>query len=129
MCATGFLGLVLSMQTCYKKVPDVGEIGPQLHIKYDGAVKVRKDSTSNQLVSERVNQDLNVTEDLVFSADSPDFCSLNLQSGILGTRDRICNRDSSGPDSCTVLCCGRGHYRSVYTIPVGTMPVCVVLSY
>ena len=66
----------------------MGEIGSHLHIKYDGAVKVQKDSTTNQLVPERANQDLNVTKGLVFSADLPDFCSLNLQSGILGTRQR-----------------------------------------
>ena len=107
-----------TVQTCYKKVPDVGEIGSQLHIKYDGAVKVRKDSTTNQLVPERANQDQNVTEDLVFSADSPNFCSKNEQNGILGTQDRLCDKDSQGPDGCSVLCCGRGFYRSVYTIPV-----------
>ena len=57
-------------------------------------------------------------EDLVFSADSPNFCTKNEQSGILGTQDRLCDKDSQGPDGCSVLCCGRGFYRRVYTIPV-----------
>ena len=95
----------------YKKAPDVGEIGSHLQMELSKYGKIQSPTSLFQ-------NDLNVTEGLVFSAISPDFCSPNLQSGILGTRDRICNRDSSGPDSCTVLCCGRDHNRSVYTIPV-----------
>lgn len=107
-----------SIQTCYKKVPDVGEVGSQLRTKYNGAVKVQKDPTTATLVPVRSNQDQNITADLVYTGDSPNFCIASTEKGILGTKDRLCDPDSQGPDSCTLLCCGRGHYRNRYVVPV-----------
>ena len=105
-----------SIQTCYQKVPDVGVVGSQLQFKYNGAVKVKMDATTKNLVPVRPDIDQNITSDLVYMGDSPDFCRQTTQDGVLGTKDRICIPDSESLNSCNILCCGRGHYRKVSVV-------------
>lgn len=51
--------------------------------------------------------------DLIHVSKSPNFCKHNPKKDILGTKDRKCNKSSSGNDSCSVLCCGRGYETQV----------------
>lgn len=37
----------------------------------------------------------------------------NYRIGVMGTQDRLCNSTSQGPDSCLLLCCGRGFQRVI----------------
>jgi wingless-type MMTV integration site family protein 16 len=46
---------------------------------------------------------------LVFSDHSPDYCRPDRKRGIIGTKGRQCNKTSIGPESCNLLCCGRGY--------------------
>lgn len=46
--------------------------------------------------------------ELVYVEPSPDYCVADTKRGSLGTGGRECNRTSTGPDSCDLLCCGRG---------------------
>lgn len=55
-------------------------------------------------------------EDLVHIHRSPNFCVEDPKRGILGTGGRQCNRTAIGPQSCSVLCCGRGYNTQVILI-------------
>ena len=56
--------------------------------------------------------------ELVYLDQSPNYCLHNPKMGILGTRGRRCSKNSNGPDSCDLLCCGRG-YNTEVRPPVG----------
>ncbi len=98
-----------TVQTCYEKLPALAEVSESLYIKYDGAVKVdlvdgelKRDSTfeANPLGD----------SDLAFSDESPDLCVNATKEGVQGTAHRECEVSDSSSKSCSVLCCGRGHY-------------------
>ena len=52
-------------------------------------------------------------DELVYLDPSPNYCRQNQDKGIMGTRGRECKKDSLGPDSCDLLCCGRGYNTEV----------------
>jgi len=52
--------------------------------------------------------------DLIHIHKSPNYCVEDPKKGILGTSGRICNKNSTGSDSCDLLCCGRGYNTQVY---------------
>ena len=54
--------------------------------------------------------------DLIHIHKSPNYCVEDPKKGILGTSGRICNKNSTGSDSCDLLCCGRG-YNTQVNIP------------
>ncbi|KAG9508833.1 Protein Wnt-1 [Fragariocoptes setiger] len=51
--------------------------------------------------------------ELVYFEDSPDYCVANDRFDLKGTRGRVCNATSSGPDSCESLCCSRGYKTEI----------------
>jgi wnt family len=51
--------------------------------------------------------------DLVHIHKSPNYCVEDPVKGIPGTAGRVCNKSSTGPDSCDLLCCGRGYNTQV----------------
>ena len=51
--------------------------------------------------------------DLVHIHRSPDYCVLDSRRGIPGTAGRACNKTAGAPDSCDILCCGRGYNTQV----------------
>lgn len=53
--------------------------------------------------------------DLVYLDNSPNYCDENSRLGHLGTRHRKCERNTSGKNSCDLLCCGRGVTSHTYT--------------
>lgn len=52
-------------------------------------------------------------EDLVYIKKSPNYCIEDRKNGIYGTSGRICSKTSDGPDSCQLLCCGRGYNTKI----------------
>lgn len=51
--------------------------------------------------------------DLIHIHKSPNYCVEDPKKGILGTSGRVCNKNSTGSDSCDLLCCGRGYNTQV----------------
>lgn len=58
-----------------------------------------------------------IPEDLVYLTDST-FCEADPAQGILGTQNRECESSADKPNSCNVLCCGRGAYRVQTSVPI-----------
>lgn len=48
-------------------------------------------------------------DDLIYYTISPDYCLPDAALGSLGTKDRACDKDSSGSGGCRTMCCGRGY--------------------
>ena len=103
------------MQTCYFKVPEISEVGGNLRAKYDSAVRVHLDNSSGELVPTQT-QDPPTVNDLVYTGVRLTFCDPNPSLGILGTKDRLCNPESSGSDGCGILCCERGYRTTTYSV-------------
>nr|NP_001027951.1 Wnt signaling ligand precursor [Ciona intestinalis]AAD52655.1 Wnt-5 protein precursor [Ciona intestinalis]BAE06753.1 Wnt signaling ligand [Ciona intestinalis] len=95
-----------SLKTCWMQVPGFREIGDELMRKYIGGVEVRV-TNRGQLRPRRSNDEVGSTS-LVYLDSSPDYCDKNRRTGVAGTKGRECKKDSSGPEGCGLLCCGRG---------------------
>ncbi|KZS00711.1 putative Protein Wnt [Daphnia magna] len=54
--------------------------------------------------------------ELIHIHKSPNYCVEDPKKGILGTSGRVCNKNSTGSDSCDLLCCGRGYNTQVEII-------------
>ncbi|XP_035829866.1 protein Wnt-4 [Aplysia californica] len=102
-----------SVRICWRKMRNFREIGAALKAKFDGASLVRFDKRRGRLKRVSGKQKRPTRKDLVYLADSPDFCEYNLKYGSLGTRGRQCNKTSYGLDGCTLMCCGRGYQTLV----------------
>ncbi|XP_057243141.1 protein Wnt-11b-like, partial [Malurus melanocephalus] len=100
-----------SVRTCWKGLPDLGEIASDLKSRYLAALRVthRLVGPRKQLIPKEGDARPVTEMDLVYLINSPDYCTPNPQLGSLGTQDRPCNRNSVGSDSCDLLCCGRGY--------------------
>uniref|UniRef100_A0A8C6ZTJ0 Protein Wnt n=1 Tax=Nothoprocta perdicaria TaxID=30464 RepID=A0A8C6ZTJ0_NOTPE len=100
-----------SVKTCWKGLRSLADIASDLKAKYLAAIKVthRLLGPRKQLVPKDTATRLVQETDLVYLANSPDYCTVNPQLGSLGTHDRQCNKTSAGSDGCDVLCCGRGY--------------------
>ena len=94
-----------SVQTCFKKVPDMEDIGKKLSEKYDIAKRVKSGPNNNLIPADPNSPQLGSTE-LGYCEFSPNFCKRNLTNGIYGSSGRQCWPDRNGPSSCSVLCCG-----------------------
>jgi len=98
------------LKTCWRSMPPFREVGATLRDKFDGAVEVleRRSGSRRELVARNARFRSPTGADLVFVAASPDFCEEDGRTGSLGTRGRLCDRESSGTDGCELMCCGRG---------------------
>ena len=78
----------------------------QLAIKSKERLKSHKTKRQTPLLSKA---------DLIHIHKSPNYCVEDPKKGILGTSGRVCNKTSTGSDSCDLLCCGRGYNTQVNT--------------
>lgn len=105
-----------TMKTCWTTLPSFRQIGMNLMHRYQKGkrvVVIRERRTRSPLFlklrrSKKPNRKPRRT-DLVYLDKSPNYCEYDLKSGSMGTTGRLCNRTSSGPDGCDLLCCGRGY--------------------
>ncbi|GLG93522.1 Protein Wnt-2 [Gryllus bimaculatus] len=104
------------LKTCWRTMPSFNEIGDMLKQKYHQAVQVPI-KTPKRLRRKSKGKRLKVDKgDLVHIHRSPNYCVPDLQKGIPGTSGRVCNKTSQGPDSCDLLCCGRGYNTQVLVL-------------
>ncbi|XP_015263358.1 PREDICTED: protein Wnt-6 [Gekko japonicus] len=98
-----------ALRTCWKKMPPFREVGERLLERFNGAFKVMGGNDGKTLIPVGRNIKPPDRQDLIYSADSPDFCIANRKTGSLGTRGRVCNSTAMDVSGCDLLCCGRGH--------------------
>ncbi|KAK7600884.1 hypothetical protein V9T40_008325 [Parthenolecanium corni] len=100
------------LKTCWKTIPPFSEIGDTLKKKYNEAVLLRtpRNSAKHRSKRNRARARKSIPADeLIHVSKSPNFCKHNQKKGILGTKGRECSKSSTGNDSCSTLCCGRGY--------------------
>nr|XP_039263467.1 protein Wnt-5-like [Styela clava] len=108
-----------SLKTCWFQVPDFRQIGQNLRQAHGIAIEMRMNK-KGQIRPRNLEHGKPTSTSLVYIESSPDYCKENLKTGVPGTRDRVCEKDSSGNNGCGLLCCGRG-YRSK---PVDVVELC-----
>ncbi|XP_064474842.1 protein Wnt-6-like isoform X2 [Ornithodoros turicata] len=94
-----------SLRTCWLRLPQFSKVGRRLRGQLENAVRVSAGNTGKGFALQGPTP---TRQDIVYSETSPDFCEGDRRSGSLGTRGRLCERESSGPEGCQNLCCGRG---------------------
>src|SRR5688572_22796089 len=102
-----------TLQTCWKKMSSLREIGIRLKSRFDGAVRVLQGNDGRTVVPAMKSLKPPSREDLVYAEESPDYCTADRRIGSLGTKGRPCNATSAGADGCDLLCCGRGYETKV----------------
>ncbi|XP_078287444.1 protein Wnt-6-like [Rhinoraja longicauda] len=100
-----------SLKTCWEKMPHFREVGGRLFERFNGAFKVMGGNDGKTLIPVGHNIKQPDKQDLVYSAESPDFCLPNRRTGAPGTRGRVCNGTAQDVSGCDLLCCGRGHQK------------------
>lgn len=98
---------------CVLELPKYREVSTFLMEKYKSAIRVGSDNNGRGIFVFDPTMKKYTSQDLLYMENSPEFCEKNLRQGSLGTKGRTCNKDSSGPDGCAVLCCNRG-YETIY---------------
>ena len=97
-----------TLKTCWRKMSPIRDISTRIKLRFNGAAKVTISNDGAKLIPEG-EQTIKapVTEDLVYSMDSPDYCEPNKSLGSIGTARRVCDPNSIGIGGCDLLCCGR----------------------
>lgn len=105
-----------TLKTCSRKMPTFREIGNRLKERFDGAVKVIAGNDGKSFMPEGATIKSPERVDLVYTEESPNYCTPNHTLGSFGTQGRTCNETSQGEDGCVILCCGRGYDKSEVTV-------------
>ncbi|KAK1789120.1 hypothetical protein P4O66_015066 [Electrophorus voltai] len=98
-----------TLRTCWRKMPPFREVGDRLLQRFNGASKVMGGNDGKTLIPVGQNIKPPDKQDLIYTAESPDFCLPNRKTGSLGTRGRMCNSTALDVSGCDLLCCERGH--------------------
>ena len=103
-----------AVKTCWKNMPSFRQVGDILKEKYETAVEVAPRSRRKLRRRSKRDRKLSIGDDeLVHISPSPNYCRRDASFGLPGTRGRECKKESSGADSCDLLCCGRGYNTEV----------------
>lgn len=98
-----------ALRTCWQKLPPFREVGAELLERFHGASRVMGTNDGKALLPAVRSLKPPSRADLLYVADSPDFCAPNRRTGSPGTRGRACNSSALDLSGCDLLCCGRGH--------------------
>lgn len=113
LCSCHGVSGACAITKCILRLPKYREVSSLLMKKYKSAIRVGSDNTGRNLIVIDSSMKKPTEQDLLYMENSPEFCEKNLKQGSLGTKGRVCNKNSSGPDGCDVLCCNRG-YKTIY---------------
>ena len=103
------------LKTCWRTLPPFSQVGHVLKQKYENSIQISPKARKRLRRKGKVKRKVPVRkEDLVHIHKSPNFCIQDPKKGILGTTGRQCNKTSTGPESCNLLCCGRGYNTQVF---------------
>lgn len=103
-----------AVKTCWRGLPTFQSVGSVLKTSYEKAVRVASKSKRRLRRKLKSKRRVPITDnELVFFSKSPNYCKISSKRGILGTEGRVCNRTSTGAESCDLLCCGRGYNTQV----------------
>ncbi|KAG7330739.1 hypothetical protein KOW79_004708 [Hemibagrus wyckioides] len=105
-----------TLRTCWKKLPRFREVGNRLLERFNGASKVMGSNDGKTLIPVGQNIKAPDKQDLIYSAESPDFCLPNRKTGSPGTRGRTCNSTALDVSGCDLLCCERGYRDEVVVL-------------
>ncbi|KAH8248476.1 hypothetical protein KR038_001318, partial [Drosophila bunnanda] len=97
-----------SLITCWQQLSSIREIGDYLHGKYEQATKVKINKRGRLQVKDS-QFNVPTAHDLIYLDESPDWCRTSNLLHWPGTHGRVCRKNSSGLESCAILCCGRGY--------------------
>lgn len=110
-----------SVRSCWRRLSSFRQIGDWLKTRYDEAIRVQPANDGINYTAIE-HQDSNSrsspwpqSADIVFADTSPNFCLPDPRIGSVGTRTRRCKPNSSQPDNCDLLCCGRGYETVQHT--------------
>ncbi|CAK6951452.1 protein Wnt-10b isoform X3 [Scomber scombrus] len=109
-------------KTCWHVSPEFRHVGSLLKEKFLTAIFVNSQNKNNGVFNPRTGNGASgstgglnggrrrsMSRELVYFEKSPDFCERDVSVDSPGTQGRICNKTSYSTDSCSSLCCGRGH--------------------
>ncbi|XP_070133730.1 protein Wnt-5 isoform X3 [Drosophila bipectinata] len=97
-----------SLITCWQQLSSIREIGDYLRVKYEEATKVKLNKRGRLQVKDS-RYKIPTAHDLIYLDESPDWCRTSYMLQWPGTHGRVCRKNSSGLESCAILCCGRGY--------------------
>ncbi|XP_028426803.1 protein Wnt-16 [Perca flavescens] len=97
-----------AVKTCWKSAAPFERVGAYLKQRYERSVQVW-DRSKMKPPRRKEPRLPAAAHQLVFFNKSPNYCVADRRRGVLGTTGRRCSRTSTGPDSCVLLCCGRGY--------------------
>ncbi|XP_028810299.1 protein Wnt-6-like [Denticeps clupeoides] len=100
-----------SLRSCWRKMPPFRETGDWLLQRYQVALQVMGTNDGKSIVPVRAVAPPPNLHDLIYSAESPDFCLASVKLGSEGTQNRVCDSSDKGFGGCEWLCCGRGHRK------------------
>uniref|UniRef100_A0A3P8UGU5 Protein Wnt n=1 Tax=Amphiprion percula TaxID=161767 RepID=A0A3P8UGU5_AMPPE len=101
-----------AVKTCWRTMAAFERVGSYLKDRYLDSIQVSDRSRRKTRRKEQRRLPVDKHQ-LIFLNKSPNYCLEDRRRGVAGTRGRRCNRTSSGPDGCNLLCCGRGYNTHV----------------
>ncbi|XP_014677720.1 PREDICTED: protein Wnt-16-like [Priapulus caudatus] len=102
------------MKTCWKTIPTFKRVGEKLKELYEHSIHVAPRARRKLRRKGRALRKVAIPKEyMVYTSKSPNYCVVDLDKGILGTSGRVCNKTSTGSDSCDLLCCGRGYNTQI----------------
>lgn len=103
-----------AVKTCWRSLPSFRKVGFVMKRRYEKSIRIARRSRKRLRSRDKTKRrDTIKPDDLVYVHRSPNYCRYDENKGILGTIGRSCNKSSTGPESCDLLCCGRGYDTQV----------------